>query len=129
MTPFFYRFLTPTWVHFASQNPLKSLQKPILKGIDFLIDFDIDFKTAQEGLKTAQDGPRRRSKRQDGPKRLPRRPQDGPRRPQKLGSRWGFLILATKSPQGPPQGPPRRIFGAFLLDAWSISDRFYSDFC
>ena len=35
--------LVPTWLHFPSQNPLKSFQKSILKGIDFLIDFCIDF--------------------------------------------------------------------------------------
>ena len=128
LTSFFYRFLTPTWVHFASQNPLKSLQKPILKGIDFLIDFDIDFKTAQHGPKTAQDGPRRRSKRQDGPKRPPRRPQDGPKRPQKFGFLSCFSILAAKSPQGPPETPPRLIFGPFLVDFWSIFDVFCIDF-
>ena len=72
----FCSILVPTCLHFPSQNPPKSLQKPILKGIDFLIDFDIDFKTAQEGPKTAQDAPRRRSKRQDGPKRSPRLPQE-----------------------------------------------------
>ena len=36
-------FLVPTWLHFPSQNPPKSHQKSILKGIDFLIAFGIDF--------------------------------------------------------------------------------------
>ena len=93
-----------------------------MKGIDFLIDFDIDFKTAPDGPKTPQDGPRRRSKRQDGLKRPPRRPQDGPKRPQKFGVFYVlFLILAAKSPQGPPETSPRLIFGAFLVDFLSNS--------
>ena len=100
----FNPILVPTWLHFPSPNPLKSVQKPILKGIDFLIEFGIDFKTAQEGPKTAQDAPRRRSKRQDGPKRPPRRPQDGPKRPQKLGF---FFVLFRSWPPRAPKGPPR----------------------
>ena len=102
----------------------KICQKPILKGIDFLIDFDIDFKTAQEGPKTAQDGPRRRSKRQDGPKRPPRRAQDGHEAPK---VRVFFLSFFDLGPLEPP-GPPRdrflvhfwQIFGRFLVDFWSI---------
>ena len=35
--------LVPTCLHFPSPNPPKSLQKPILKGIVFLIDFGIVF--------------------------------------------------------------------------------------
>ena len=54
---------------FSFKNPLKSLQKQILKGIDFLIDFDIDFKTAQDGPKTPQDGA-------PSAKKAPRGPQD-----------------------------------------------------
>ena len=88
----FCSILVPTCLHFSFKNPPKSIQKPILKGIDFLIDFDIDFKTAQEGPKTAQDAPRRRSKRQDGPKRPPRRPQDGPKRPQEFVLFSCFLV-------------------------------------
>ena len=132
LTSFFYRFLTPTWVHFASQNPLKSLSKPILKGIDFLIDFDIDFKTAQDGPKTAQDGPRRRSKRQDGPKRPPRRPQDGPMRPQKLAFFSSFFDLGRQEPPRPPRDPSKTdfwsIFGRFLVDFRCILHWFLVDF-
>ena len=45
LTSIFDPILVPTWLHFPSQNPPKSLQKPILKGIDFLIDLGIDFYT------------------------------------------------------------------------------------
>ena len=38
-------FWVLTCLHVPSQNPPKSLQKPLLKGIDFLIDFGIDFFT------------------------------------------------------------------------------------
>ena len=38
----FNPILVPTCFHFPSPNPSKSLQKPILKGIDFLIDFGTD---------------------------------------------------------------------------------------
>ena len=105
---------------FSLPKSSKIAQKPILNGIVFLIDFYIDFKTAQEGSKTAQDAPRRRSKRQDGPKRPPRRPQDGPMSPQKLGFFSSFSILAPKSPQGPPETDFWSIFGRFLVDFWSI---------
>ena len=43
LTSFFHRFLVPTCLHFRSKNPPKSLQKSILEGISFLIDFCIDF--------------------------------------------------------------------------------------
>ena len=117
----FDAILVPTCLHFSSKNPLKSLQKPILKGIDFLIDFDIDFKTAQEGPKTAQDGPRRRSKRQDGPKRPPRRPQDGPKRPQKFASLSHLFDLGRQEPPRAPRDPSK-------TDFWSIFGRFLVDF-
>ena len=117
----FSLILVPTCLHFHTQNPSKSLQKPILKGIDFLIDFDIDFKTAQESPKTAQDAPRRRSKRQDGPKRPPRRPQDGPKRPQKFAFFSSFFDLGR-------QGPPRAPRDSSKTDFWSIFGRFLVDF-
>ena len=121
----FNPILVPTWLHFPSQNPSKSLQKPILKGIDFLIDFDIDFKTAQEGPKTAQDG-------DPSAKTAPRGPQDGPkmapRGPKSSDRIRVFSILAAKSPQGPPETPPRVIFGPFLMIFGSIFDGFLVDF-
>ena len=39
----FGSILVPTWLHFGSQNPPKSSQKSIPRGIKFLIDFYIDF--------------------------------------------------------------------------------------
>ena len=39
----FDSMLVPTWLHFGSQNRLKSFQKSIPRGINFLIDFYIDF--------------------------------------------------------------------------------------
>ena len=39
----FGAFLVPTWVHFASQNPPKTLQKPIPRRINFLINFCMVF--------------------------------------------------------------------------------------
>ena len=117
MLPFFFK------------NPSKSLQKPILKGIDFLIDFDIDFKTAQEGSKTAQDGPGRRSKRQDGLKRPPRRFQDGSMWRQKLGFFWDFFDLGRQEPPRVPRDPSKSdfwsIFGRFSMDFWSIFGHFF----
>ena len=114
--------MVPTWLHFPSQNPSKTSQKSIRRGINFLIDFDIDFKMAQEGPKTAQDGPRQRSKRQDGPKRPPRQPQDGTKWRQKLGF---FLVFFDLGRQGPPRAPryPSK------TDFWSIFGRFLVDFC
>ena len=35
--------LLPTWLHFPSQHPPKSFQKPIPRCINFLIDFGMDF--------------------------------------------------------------------------------------
>ena len=113
----FCSILMPTCLHFSFKNPPISLQKPILKGIDFLIDFDIAFKRAQDGPKTAQDGPRRRSKRQDGPKRPPRRPQDGPKRPQKFAFLSCFFDLGRQEPPRAPRDPSKS-------DFWSIFDRF-----
>ena len=101
------------------------MQKQILKGIDFLIDFDIDFKTAQDGPKTAQDG-------DPSAKTASRGPQDGPKmapRGPKSSHRFRiFSILAAKSPQGPSETPPRRIFDSFLVDFWSIFDGFFVAF-
>ena len=39
----FGSILVPTWLHFGSPNPPKSSQKSIPRGINFLIDFYIDF--------------------------------------------------------------------------------------
>ena len=112
-------------LHFPSQNPSNSHQKPILKGIDFLINFDIDLKTAQEGPKTAQDG-------DPSAKTAPRGPQDGPkmapRASKKLCSFCLFSVWPPRAPKGPPETPPRLIFGSFLVDFWSIFDVFCIDF-
>ena len=43
LTSIFDPILVPTWLHFPSQNPPKSFQKPIPRCIKFLIDFCIDF--------------------------------------------------------------------------------------
>ena len=103
---------------FSLPKSSKIAQKPILNGIDFLIDFYIDFKTAQEGSKTAQDAPRRRSKRQDGPKRPPRQPQDGTKWRQKLGFFWRFFDLGR-------QGPPRASRYPSKIDFWFIFGRIF----
>ena len=39
----FGSILVPTWLHFDYQNPSKSSQKSIPRGINFLIDFGIEF--------------------------------------------------------------------------------------
>ena len=95
---------------FSLPKSSKIAQKPILNGIVFLIDFYIDFKTAQEGSKTAQDGPRRRSKRQDGPKRPPRRPQEAP------GARVQPFIFRSWPPRGSKGPPPGPLQDRFLVD-------------
>ena len=128
----FDAILVPTCFHFPSKNLSKSHQNPILIGIVFLINFYIDFKTAQEGSKTTQDAPRRRSKRQDGPKRPPRWPQDGPMRPPKLGCKSSFFDLGRQGPPRAPRDPSKidfwSIFGWFLVDFWLIFSGFLIHF-
>ena len=96
-----------------------------MKGIDFLIDFDIDFKTAQEGPKTAQDG-------DPSAKTAPRGPQDGPKMAPRGRKSWDadrvFSTLAAKSPQGLPETPPRMILSEFVVDVRSIFDGFFVNF-
>ena len=81
----FGAFLVPTWFHFASQNPPKTLQKLTPRGIKNLIDvcFDLFFrfllhfeaKLGHVGLqKSARDAPNVAQdalKRQKAPKRRP----------------------------------------------------------
>ena len=90
-----------------------------------MIDFDIDFKEAQEVPKTAQDG-------DPSAKTAPRGGQDGfkmaPRGFKNRGRFGAFSILAAKRPQGPPETPPRVISGGFLIIFWSIFVRFLVDF-
>ena len=43
LTSIFDPILVPTWLHFPSQNPPKSFQKPIPGAINILIDFWMDF--------------------------------------------------------------------------------------
>ena len=43
LTSIFDAILVPTWLHFGTQNAIKSSQKSIPRGIKFLIDFCIDF--------------------------------------------------------------------------------------
>ena len=83
----FHQILVPTCHDFPFQNPPKSHQNSISKGIDFLIDFDIGFSTAQHAPRrprtvqnadlSARLDPRRP---QDGPKTAPRRPQEAAKR-------------------------------------------------
>ena len=53
-------------------------------------------------------------------KTVPRGPQDGPKMAPRGPKSWDrfrvFSILAAKSPQPPPETPPRLIFGSFLVD-------------
>ena len=72
--------LVPTWLHFGTQNPPKSKQKSIPRGIQKMIDFWIDvlpklapFWDPSWDPRAAQDGPK------TPPKTLPRRHQDSPR--------------------------------------------------
>ena len=95
----FNPILVPTWLHFPSQNPLKSIQKSILKGIDFLIDFDIDFKTSQDGPKTAQDG-------DPSAKTVPRAPQDGSKMAPSGAKSWIFLGIFRSWPPRAPKASP-----------------------
>ena len=41
--PIFDPILMPTWLHFGTKIPPRSIQKSIPRGINFLIDFNIDF--------------------------------------------------------------------------------------
>ena len=74
-----------------------------------------------DGPRRSPDRPRRRSKRQDGPKRPPRRPQDGPKRPQKFAFFWCLFDLGR-------QGPPRALRDPSKTDFWFIFGRFLVDF-
>ena len=74
-------------------------------------------------LRRLRRAPRRPKTPQDGDpsaKTAPRGPQDGPkmapRGPQSWRANRLFSILTTKGPQGPPETPPRLIFGSFLVD-------------
>ena len=74
-------------------------------------------------LRRLRRAPRRPKTPQDGDpsaKTAPRGPQDGPkmapRGPKSSHADRVFSILAAKSPQGPPETPPRLIFGRFLVD-------------
>ena len=88
---------------------------------NFLIDFDVDFKRAQEGPKTVQDAQRRRSKGQDGPKRSPRRRQESPRRPQEFARRSCFFDLGRQELPSPPRDSNKS-------DFWSFFNGFLMDF-
>ena len=72
--------LVPTWLHFGTQNPPKSTQKSIPRGIQKMIDVWIDFLLKLAPFwdpswdpRAAQDGPK------TPPKTFPRRHQDSPR--------------------------------------------------
>ena len=72
--------LVPTWLHLGTQNPPKSTQKSIPRGIQKMIDFRIDFLPKLAPFwdlswdpRAAQDGPK------TPPKTFPRRHQDSPR--------------------------------------------------
>ena len=74
--------LVPTWLHFGSQNPAKSIPKSIPRGINKIIDFWINIGTILApfweptwGHVGAQDGPRAA---QEPPKRHPRGVQEAP---------------------------------------------------
>ena len=76
----FDSILVPTWLHFGTQNPSKSMKKSIPRGIQKMIDFRIDFLPKLAPFwdlswdpRAAQDGPK------TSPKTLPRRHQDSPR--------------------------------------------------
>ena len=45
LTSIFGPILVPTWLHFGTKNPPKSVQKSTPRGIDFSIDFCIHFLT------------------------------------------------------------------------------------
>ena len=98
-----------TCLHFSSPTPPKSHQTSILKGIDLLVDFDIDFQTAQDDPKTPH--PRRRSKRQDGPKRPPK---TAPRASKKTIPLRFFRVWPPRASETRPRAPQER----FLVDVW-----------
>ena len=111
----------PNWIHFPSQNPSKSHQKPILEGIIFLIEFGIDFlyhlgsmlapkkaprwprgapRWPQEAPKTTQENPKSWDSPRLGPPPLPRR---SPRRSKRLPRRPGSPPKAPKDDPSCPQ--------------------------
>ena len=102
--------LVPTWLHFSSQNPPKSSQSWFPRGFNFLIDFDIDFSTiwgptwchlgSQVGPMLAAKSHKNRSRS------LPRRTWEEESAQTPSGLRFWL------------------IFGRFLIDFWSIFDRF-----
>ena len=129
--------LVPTWLHLGTQNPPKSVQKSIPRGIKKMIDFWIDFLAilapfwepswSHVGHLFRAKTPPRRPKTPPGrPHDVPRRLQDTPRRP--------------KTPQDSPKTPPRRPkpppdddFGTILGRVWKTFGRvlegFFERFC
>ena len=90
----FDAILVPTWLHFGTQNPSKSMKKSFPRGIQKMIDFRIDVLPKLAPFWHPSWDPRAA---QDGPKTPPQTFQD-----------------ATKTAQE-PQEHPRSKFGPFLV--------------
>ena len=108
----FWSILVPTCLHFPSQNSPKSLQKPILKAIEFLIDFLINFYAVLAptwDLLGPQVGAILALKIvQSRPKRLPRRIwEPEPAQTPKMTPKW--------SPRPPKMVPQTLHFGSILV--------------
>ena len=87
--------LVPTWLHFGTQNPPKSMKKSIPRDIQKMIDFWIDFLPKLAPFWDPCWDPRAA---QDGPKTPPRRHQDSPRA-TRVNFNWFFAR---------PRGVPHR---------------------
>ena len=100
----FGAFFVPTWLHFASQNPPKTLQKPTPRRIKILIDVCIIFfsfwapfwepRISRIFPETAPGATQKRMNPLYAP---PRAPQGPP-----------YLQSAPREPPGTPSGNPRR---------------------
>ena len=103
--------LVPTWLHFGTQNPPKSTQKSIPRGIQKMIDF-LDRFFAQVGsILGPKLGPKSRSRRsqnapQDTPKTPPRQPKS-----HKSTQDRNLVHFWSQSPMG---YPPQPRFSTFL---------------
>ena len=124
LTSIFDPILVPTWLHFPSQNPPKSFQKPIPGGINFLIDFWMDFLSilaptwdptwgqvgAMLATFPAQDASKTPPRRSKMPSKILWIAQDGPRGLQTCSGALQSSILEDFW----------WIFVPFFIDFWLI---------
>ena len=117
--------LVPTWIHFATQNPPKSIQKSIPRGIQKMIDF-LDRFFAQVGsILEPKLGSKSRSRRsQNAPQDIPKTPPRQPKSHKSIQDR-NLVHFWSQSPMGyAPLASIFEVFSTFKFKFWcQICDR------